>query len=493
MLWPMSPQIKTTIQATLHNLGAEAETALARTARIFQSAKRSAYQRIKEGLERDDIDHPLRAQFGMDARFSRDAILEAQATSDALQELLPQYLVHAKAKIRRVERRLQQHQSGQRGSQRAPRRQAIQGLERRLERLRAKRDRWQEHLDQGTLPPVIFGGAARFHARRQGKLSADEWQAGRRAQFWSRGEAPRGNQHARIRANGEGLTISIATLPLVNGRLRYFEGKLWVPPKWREFLRQRLGEAYSVRIMRREAATGWDVHITVSEAVGGEIARQAPAKVIVGGLDCNTDCLALAVASPQGNLLARRTIWLRELEDARFDTAKQIISNALKEALSWLREQGVECLVVERLQFAQDHDTHRRFNRRTTRFRSTMVGLAVRKALRSGFVVVEVNPAYSSVIGRHKYADAYGLSGHEAAALVLARRGQQREERLPKRIVAQLPRLHQQLIAAAAAWPASGGRRHLYLKWADKLADWRQQHYWSIWSIWDKTSYLVLD
>jgi hypothetical protein len=36
--------------------------------------------------------------------------------------------------------------------------------------------------------------------------------------------------------------------------------------------------------------------------------------------------------------------------------------------------------------------------------------------------VTEVNPAYTSVIGRNKFSCRYGLSSHSAAALVIARR-----------------------------------------------------------------------
>jgi len=483
--------MKTTIRTTLHNLTPETEAALTETARIFQSARRTAYQRLKEGQERDEIDHPLRSQFGMDARFARDAILEAQATRDALRELLPRYIADTEAKMRKVEHRLKQYREGKRCPHRTPLARAISGLERRLAQLQAKQDRWRAHLGAGTLPPVIFGGAEVFHTRRRGEISHAEWQARRRAQFWSRGESPRGNQHARIKPNGEGFAISIATLPMVDGRLRYVVGDLWVPEKQRDLLRQGLTDAYSVRVMCGDEGAGWDVHITVNEAVNGESTRQSSDEAIVGGLDCNADRLALSVASPQGNLLAKHTIWMHDLEDARADKAAHIISNALDKALDFLEERGASCLVVENLKFAQDHDTHRGFNRRTTRFRSTMVELAVRKASRRGLTVVQVNPAYSSIIGKHKYAAAYRMSVHEAAAFVLARRGQGHDERLPKRIVAQLPQLRERLIVAALAAPASDEMRYVYLGWADKLSAWKEQHHWSLWSIWDKASSLV--
>jgi len=483
--------LETTIQATLHNLTPEAEAALIETARIFQSARRTAYRRLAEGLERDEIDHPLRAQFGMDARFARDAILEAQATRDAMRELLPRYIADTEAKMRKVERRLKQYREGRRRPRRTSLAQAVSGLERRLARLQAKRDEWQTYSLAGTLPPVIFGSTAVFHARRRGEISHAEWQARRRAQFWSRGESPRGNQHARVESNGDGFAISIAILPSVDGRLRYISGDLWVPEKQRDLLRSSLTDAYSVRVRHRVGGTGWGVHITVREQVSGEIVRRADAGAKVGGLDCNADRLALAIVSPQGNLLGRHIVWMRDLEAAREETATPIISNALDEALDFLEDREASCLVVERLKFVQDHDTHRRFNRRTVRFRSTMVELAVRKALRRGFAVVQVNPAYSSVIGEHKYAVAYGMSEHEGAAFVLARRGQGRDERLPKRIVAQLPRLRERLIVAAEAKPAGDRMRYVYLKWADELSAWKEQHHWSLWSIWAKASGIV--
>ena len=46
-----------------------------------------------------------------------------------------------------------------------------------------------------------------------------------------------------------------------------------------------------------------------------------------------------------------------------------------------------------------------------------------------------MNPAYSSVIGRVKFMERYGLSVHQAAALVLARRLLRCSERIPRRRV----------------------------------------------------------
>ncbi|GIK42143.1 MAG: transposase [Chloroflexota bacterium] len=451
-------------------------------------------------MKRDDIVPGLCDRFGMDVRFARDAILEAAANQAALRELIPEYLANTKAKITKVETRLKDYWCGKRKPKRATLEETLTGLEHRLTKLQAKRDKWQTHLDEGTLPSVIFGSAAAFHTRRKGQMSHPQWQRRRRKQFWSRGENSRnrGNQHVRIAPKDDGFTISIATLPAVKGRLTYYTVDLWIPEGKRELLRAGLKHSYAVRIIY--AGGAWRAHITIREKVSGEMLPDKPRKnepwprrMVMAGLDCNTDRLTVAISSPRGNLLARRTFWLPNLGDMRTAQAEPLIGKTLTDILDWLGKKKVTGLTVESLKFAQDHDTHHRSNRATTKFRTRIVKLAIRLALRRGLQVVQVNPAHTSVIGKYKYALAYGMSGHEAAAFVIARRGQGWKERLPKEIVAKLPQLRERLVAEAQTKPRQDKLRATYLRWAEKLADWKNQHYWSLWSMWDKASGLIVN
>ena len=59
----------------------------------------------------------------------------------------------------------------------------------------------------------------------------------------------------------------------------------------------------------------------------------------------------------------------------------------------------------------------------------------VSRGYRQGVEVHQVNPAYSSVIGRVKFMERYGLTVHQAAAFVLARRLLGCSERIPRRWV----------------------------------------------------------
>jgi len=54
------------------------------------------------------------------------------------------------------------------------------------------------------------------------------------------------------------------------------------------------------------------------------------------------------------------------------------------------------------------------------------------RACREGVQIFEVNPAYTSQIGKIKFAKRYGLSIHHAAALCIARRVTGFSELLPR-------------------------------------------------------------
>jgi hypothetical protein len=61
------------------------------------------------------------------------------------------------------------------------------------------------------------------------------------------------------------------------------------------------------------------------------------------------------------------------------------------------------------------------------------------RAEKMGVAVFEVNPAYTSQIGKMKYMKKFGISIHQAAAYVIARRGLGFKEKLPPVLFSLLP------------------------------------------------------
>jgi hypothetical protein len=76
------------------------------------------------------------------------------------------------------------------------------------------------------------------------------------------------------------------------------------------------------------------------------------------------------------------------------------------------------------------------------------------RAFDAGIEVMEVNSAYTSVIGQYKFSSRYGMSRHNAAALVIGRRSMGFGESLPSQLHGTLP------------LPVRNRSRHVWSKWA---------------------------
>lgn len=100
------------------------------------------------------------------------------------------------------------------------------------------------------------------------------------------------------------------------------------------------------------------------------------------------------------------------------------IAVIVKQVIAYAKEQG-KGIVFENLQFKKDWS---QWNRKLNRVRSNFVWrkfleLIERKCVEHGIKYKKVNSAYTSLIGRTKYSEMYGLTVHESASYVIARRG----------------------------------------------------------------------
>ena len=94
-------------------------------------------------------------------------------------------------------------------------------------------------------------------------------------------------------------------------------------------------------------------------------------------------------------------------------------------------------------------------------------------ALAGSGQVCQVNPAFSSVIGRVKFMERYGLSVHQAAALVLARRLLGCSERIPRRRVCPVGNGVHVAFSVAFSVPARKRVKHVWTCWGAVLGQLR--------------------
>ena len=143
------------------------------------------------------------------------------------------------------------------------------------------------------------------------------------------------------------------------------------------------------------------------------------------GIDLNIGNIAWAYCDSEGNLRDKGQIAIN-LEEASAGQATHILSLAIAQILK--KATQYECpVVIEKLDFGSKKARLREHGKRYAKMLSSFAyskfaELVHSKARLAAIQVIEVNPAYSSLIGMIKFMSLYGLNSGTGAALVLARR-----------------------------------------------------------------------
>ncbi|MBR8836847.1 MAG: IS200/IS605 family accessory protein TnpB-related protein [Stigonema ocellatum SAG 48.90 = DSM 106950] len=152
------------------------------------------------------------------------------------------------------------------------------------------------------------------------------------------------------------------------------------------------------------------------------------------GIDFNPGSIDWTLIDKHGNLKRHGSI-KTNIQDKRSKQTKDIIGKAVAEIVRRATEYNVP-VVIEDLDFAKKKASMQEKGARYARMLSNMaysrfIQMIESKCLKSGIELIKIHPAYTSVIGVTKYMAVYGLNSGESAALVIARRGQGRTEKLP--------------------------------------------------------------
>jgi IS605 OrfB family transposase len=144
------------------------------------------------------------------------------------------------------------------------------------------------------------------------------------------------------------------------------------------------------------------------------------------GADLNSDMIALSHVDASGNVVRSWQMPVRTTDRSEAQV-KAALQEAAKEIVAYAREHRIP-VVMEDLDFTRKKQQMKEESVRYRRMLSGFAYSAAKTALhargrKEGVEVKEVDPAYSSTVGEVKFAEGYGLSGHMAAAVVLARRG----------------------------------------------------------------------
>ncbi len=233
------------------------------------------------------------------------------------------------------------------------------------------------------------------------------------------------------------------------------------------------GLPISYRFKRDEK--GWRVFVSVPMACG-KMTTSIHGGVI--GIDINANHLAVTETDRFGNPIEKKSIPLNTYGKNKNQT-KALIGNACAGIVKEAQEKG-KALVIEQLDFqkkkAQLKENHSVSH---SRMLSSLAYSGIKnnlkgRAWKNGVQITEVNPAFTSIIGRVKFAKRYGLSIHHAAALTISRRALKFSERIPR---------HMEFIP-----DGKGGHVALSLPVRNAC----DKHVWSSWRIIDRELKTVL-
>ena len=194
-----------------------------------------------------------------------------------------------------------------------------------------------------------------------------------------------------------------------------------------------LGQAISYRFKRD--GKGWRVFVSTQMMDVPVVTDRRRGAI---GVDLNADHLAVADTDASGNYLKAWQVPLVTYGKSQRQS-EALIGDVVASVVQYAREVG-KPIVIEKLDFRQKkaalEGQSRKYSRMLSSFSYGKIkAYFISRGYRQGVEVKQVNPAFSSIVGRVKFMERYGLTVHQAAALVLARRLLGCSERIPRRWV----------------------------------------------------------
>jgi IS605 OrfB family transposase len=253
---------------------------------------------------------------------------------------------------------------------------------------------------------VCFGGKKNWKERIAGNLSKKEWQSIRNSQLYSQGDRTKsGNPNIRI--VGDKILVNDPA-----GRGKWLEGKIYLPTKFNPDFK-----CYSVRLLVKKGK----FRVVLSWT---DDSIQLPVQEGAIGIDCNPDGVAMIDVSATGNLLEHRYIKKQRIQFASTNKRDYDTGLLAKEVVQYAFDKK-KPIVLEKLEFKKKgKKSYKKYNRMKSNFiYRKMLNAIKQRAVKVGVPVIEVQPAFTSVLGQLKYQKMYSLNRHTSAGLVIARRG----------------------------------------------------------------------
>jgi IS605 OrfB family transposase len=454
-------------------------------AALHGRVERSLFAAMTAGGQINALKKSFQTRFGITARQFNALRVGLEGKIDSIKERRPELMVEAEARIKRAVKVIAKLEKCDPGSGKLhQKKRRVQTLRDRLDALKA--------VHQSDIVRLCFGSRklyrAQFDLDANGYASHGEWleawRQTRSSQFFVLGsqDETAGNQTCQASVASDGSLNLQLRLPnalaktgnyLTLTGIRFAYGHdaivaalqssrvIQATTKEGKPIKKRVGTAISYRFLRDDK--GWRIFASVEAQQMGQVSHRMLGAF---GVDVNADHLAVAETDHYGNLIATQRIEL-PLVGKTTDQAKALIGDAAV-LIAGLAKAAGKPVVIEQLNFqkkkAELESIDPKQARMISSFACNKVASSIKAScFRAGVEVIEVNPAYTSVIGAVEHAQQRGISVHQGAAFAIARRGLGLSERPTKRKVSTPVR--------------NGGHVTFELPVRN-----RSKHVWSFWS-----------
>jgi len=507
--------------------------------RLFCACERWAFNRLAEGLSRDEIKKRGQQLFGLNSRYVDDALLRAGSLLESRKELLALEVEETEKKLARARKKLghAERELGRAERRGGPPeelhrlRLTVKGRQARVASLEGRLAELRAHRERGTIPRVVFGGRALWRRVCRGRASREEWRAARRNRLYARGDGSKGgNPNVKVSCRDGEFRLSVTVSHLSEqvgvdrlGRPKMspaprVAGRLWLPEKHRDAVRTwvAVGLPYAVELIRwvdgrYRAHLIFDLGaVPVADFSGGCLA-----------VDTNPDGVGLCnvgrggqpdpwprgleipypanlgkyegefrvVRYPNGFMYLR----VPDLGYASSARRKYLIGVVAKVVADIAAGLG-KSLVLEDLDFGKDSlDTDGRFNRMASNFPyAEMVEAVCRRARKEGVGCTLVPCQHTSTVGYWKYKERYAVPVHCAAALVIGRRAMGYDERVGEELRRRVAVTEEKLGSKGIPLPVEGEGMTRRVRATSRrldgkllchngLARWQKDGFYSVW------------
>ena len=462
------------------------DSALSAYAELYGRVQRKLFAQVAAGRSATSLKSAYLERFGIPARMFNAVRVSLDGKVSSVREQQKIRQDNLKQQIARAEKQIEQFVADEQRAELHQKRRRLAGLQHRLMTL-------ESDVASGRVR-LCFGSKRLW--RKQYSLEANgygsheewlrDWRDARSDEFFVLGsrDETAGCQLCVASIAGDGsLTLKLRLPDCLAGeygkyltiegiRLAYgHEQVLAALQSNAEYARHRhqhgekaaratnLGQAISYRFKRD--GKGWRVFVTTGMM---DIPVVTERSLGVIGVDLNADHLAIAETDASGNCINAFSVPLVTYGKSTH-RAEAVIGDAVASVVHYARTAG-KPIVIEKLDFRQKkaalEGESRRYSRMLSSFSYGRIkAYFLSRGYRQGVEVHQVNPAFSSVIGRVKFMERYGLSVHQAAALVLARRLLGCSERVPRRRVCPVGNG----VQVAFTVPARKRAKHVWTYW----------------------------